>query len=80
MALSYTADCKVLLHLLLAEARRFLDGVVHLFNELLVAAVRRKVESVKACMTARQPRVFADFLNAEMLRTIAPWQTAHTAL
>ena len=70
-ALSYTADC-CCVHLLLAEARSLLDCVVHLFNQLLVAAVRRQVKSVEARVTARQPRLLANFLNTEMLRTIAP--------
>jgi len=61
-----------MLRLLLAEARSFLDCVVQLFNELLIAAVRRQIESVKACVTTRQPCLFANFLDTEMLRTVAP--------
>ena len=62
--------------LFLAEAFGLLNGVVEFLNELLVGLVWRKVESVEAGMAARQPCLLADFLDAEMLRPVAPCMNA----
>ena len=55
------------------ETLRLFDGKVQLLNKLLVAFIRRQVEPVEACVTARQPGVLADLLDAESLRPVAPW-------
>ena len=60
------------LSLLLAKALGFFNSIVHLLNKLFIAAVRRQVQSVKARVTSRQPRLAADLLDTEMLRTVAP--------
>ena len=62
----------VIMLLLLAKALSLFNGIVHLLNELFIAAVRRQVKSVEARMTARKPRVLADSLYTEMLRAVAP--------
>lgn len=60
--------------LFLAKPFRFLNGKKQLFFQLLVALVRRQVQSVKARMTPRQPGVFANFINAELLMSVTPYE------
>lgn len=60
--------------LLLSKAFSFFDGIGQLFNKLLVALVRRKIKSVETSVTSWQPRIFANLLDAEVLRTIAPYK------
>jgi hypothetical protein len=58
----------------LAEAFGFFDGEQELLFELIVAFVWRQVESIEACVRSRQPRFFADFLDAKLLRTGASFK------
>lgn len=55
------------------EALSLLNGKVQLLDELLIALVRWQVKSVETRVTARQPRVLANLLNAESLWPVAPW-------
>lgn len=61
------------------EALCLLDGKVQLLDKLLIALVRRQVETVEAGVTAWQPRVLADLLDAESLRPIAPHEFGEAA-
>ena len=58
--------------LFLTEALGFFDGETELLDQLLVALVRRQVEAVEARVRARQPRLLANLLDAESLRSVAP--------
>lgn len=60
--------------LLLAEPLGLLNGVVEFLHQLVVAAVGREVESVKAGVRPWQPRLLADFFYTESLRSITPWK------
>jgi len=67
-----TFNC--LLLLLLTKTFRLLYSIVHLLNELLIAAVWRQIKTVEARVTTRQPCLFAYFLYTEMLWTVASWK------
>jgi len=56
--------------LLLSKAFSLLNSIVHLLNKLFIAAVRRQVKPVEARVTARKPRLLANLLYTEMLRTV----------
>ena len=59
--------------LFLSESLRLFDGEAELLDQLFVAFVRRQVESVEAGVTSRKPSVLSYFLDAETLRSVAPW-------
>lgn len=60
--------------LFLSESLRFFDGVVEFLYHLIVAFIWRQIESIETSMRSGQPGVFAYFLDAEALRTVAPWK------
>ncbi len=57
--------------LFLSESFRFFDGIVQFLHHLFVRLIRWKVQSIEAGVTAWQPGLLADLLNAEPLGTIA---------
>ena len=60
--------------LFLAEAFSLFNCIIQFFHELFIAFVRWKIEPVEARVATRQPRLLSDFLDAEMLRTVASWK------
>ena len=66
--------------LLLEEAFRLLDGEVQFLYELFVTLVGRQIETIETRVTAGEPRVLPDLLDAETLRPVAPWWQTITTM
>lgn len=53
--------------LLLSERVSFFDGVSEFLDQLIVAFVRRQIETIETGVRSGQPRVFTHFFDTESL-------------